>query len=42
MHNNPVTAFNSLQDLLEVKAVMKPVAWAVRQPVRAFVVISRK
>ena len=31
-----------LQDLLEVKAVMKPVAWAVRQLVRAFAIISCK
>ena len=40
MHDNPVNTFNSLQDLLEVKAVMKAVAWAMRQLVRAFAVIS--
>ena len=39
MHNNPVTAFYSLQDLLEVKTVMKAVAWAMRQLVRASAVV---
>ena len=42
MHKNPVTAFYSLQDLLEVKAVMKSVAWAMHQHVRASAVASRK
>ena len=42
MHNNPVTAFNLLHDLSEVKAVMKTMAWAVRQLVRAFTLIFRK